>query len=304
MAQRIEANRERTTQDPLRPLLLLALGAALGLLIAATGLLETAEPDDDELPDEAAARINDSFILAADYERLLEGLRNDRIAVDAEGQRRVLDRMIDEELLVQRGLELGLATRDRKIRGDLSAEVIRAVVVEADGRVPSPGELENFFEREKAFFVRPGRVRAQQIFFRVRKPGEDEVARRRADAALERLRSGEDFATVQNALGDPVVSSIPDTLLPPAKLREYVGPTALEAVLELEPGVPSEPVRSGAGYHLLRVVAREPASEPEYFDFEPQIRAEWRRRVGDDALRSYLDELRERAVVVVRPELK
>lgn len=300
MSPNDEANRESPRQRQRRPLLMLALGAIAGLLAAAAGLLQTSQQPGAALPKEAVARINDALILADDYERLLTSLRNDRFPLDAETRRLVLDRMIDEELLVQRGLELGLATRDRKIRGDLTSEVIRAVVVEADGREPSRTELEEFFEREREFFTRPGRLRVEQIFFRVEESADVEAARGRADAALRRLRSGEDFERVLENSGDPVISPIPAALLPAAKLREYIGPAALAAVLELETGVPSEPIRSGAGYHLLRVVERDPASTPPFDELEPQILAEWRRRAGDEALRHYLDDLRERAVVVVR----
>ena len=95
------------------------------------------------------------------------------------------------------------------------------------------------------------------------------------------------------------ISEIPDALLPATKLREYIGPAALQAIIDLEVGVASEPVRSGIGYLILRATEREPVRVPEFETFEPQIHAEWRRRAGDDALRDYLDELRSRAVIVM-----
>jgi hypothetical protein len=36
----------------------------------------------------------------------------------------------------------------------------------------------------------------------------------------------------------------------------------------------------------------------------PQAEREWRRREGDRALRSYLDELREESDVVIAPEIE
>ena len=41
-----------------------------------------------------------------------------------ENMQRVLDRMIDEELLGQRGLDLGLVRADRRVRADLVSAVI------------------------------------------------------------------------------------------------------------------------------------------------------------------------------------
>jgi parvulin-like peptidyl-prolyl isomerase len=96
---------------------------------------------------------------------------------------------------------------------------------------------------------------------------------------------------------------VPDALLPPAKLREYVGPTVLRTALAAEPGAWSAPLRSGAGYHVLAVVEREPPSTPALADVRDSVKAEWVRRGGDRALRSYLDELRGEAEVRVAERL-
>jgi parvulin-like peptidyl-prolyl isomerase len=279
---------------------MLVLGAVLGLLLAASGLLRGTAVPSDKLPDGVVARVNDAPLLTADFERLVAGLESDtRSVADSDTRERVLDRMIDEELLVQRGLELGLAVRDRRVRGDLSSAVIRSVVIEAEQREPSPADLSRFFAKNVAFFTQPGRIHVQQIFFRVRTPDEDAVAASRAAKAFARLDAGEDFANVRTD-GDPVISKIPDALLPETKLRDYIGPAALRAALELEVGAPSQPVRSGVGYHILLLVERESANVPSFAEIEPQVRAEWRRRAGDEALRNYLDELRNRADLVVR----
>jgi len=126
----------------------------------------------------------------------------------------------------------------------------------------------------------------------------EEAARlARAQEAQRRLEAGEPLARVRAELGDAEVSPIPDALLPPAKLREYVGPTALRAVMELAPGAISAPVRSGMGLHVFQLIEREEAHVPPFEAVAEQVRAEWVRRAGDRALRGYLDDLRENARV-------
>jgi parvulin-like peptidyl-prolyl isomerase len=282
-----------------RPLLLLAAGALLGVAAAALGLLRT-DPRHGGLPDDAVAAVNGTPILRETYERLVAGLESDtRSPVTPELRQRVLDRMIDEELLVQRGLELGLAESDRRVRADLTQAVINAVVVEAEDEEPTREDLERFHREETAFFTQPGRVRVAQVFVRVRAPADEMAARARADAASQRLADGEDFEAVRAELGDEEVSPVPDALLPLAKLREYVGPTALRAVMEQQPGAVGAPVRSGTGYHVFVVREREPERTPPLDEIEEQVRAEWVRRAGDRALREYLDELRAAADVAV-----
>ena len=286
-----------------RPLLLLGLGAGLGLALATAGILGSAA-ESGGLPDSAIARVNGVPVRADDYGRLVSGLESDlRRPASTEEQRRVLDRMIEEELLVQRGLELGLARYDRRVRSDLVSAVIAAVSSDAELEEPSEAELKEFYAEQSDFFTQPGRLRVRQIFFGVPTrgrgtDGETGPAERAAEAR-ERLERGEDFESVRRSLGDREILEVPGALLPAAKLREYLGPTAVRRALDLEVGGVSEPIRSGTGLHVLQLLAREPDRTPPYAELAPQVRAEWRRRAGDRALRAYLDELRRRADVEV-----
>ena len=280
-----------------RPLWLLLSGALIGVVLAAWGLLTT-DPAVAGLPSEAVARVNGTLLLAEDYRRLVEGLESDlRQPVTDEMKRRVVDRMIDEELLVQRGVELGLVGSDRRVRADITSAMIRSVVVEAEDEQPTEEELARFHAEEGAFFTQPGRLRVRQVFFRVRRGADDAQVAAKAEQARARLVAGESLASVRKALGDSEVSPVPDASLPPAKLREYIGPTALRRVMELEVGEISAPVRSGTGYHVFDLLEREEARIPAFEEIRDQVRNEWVRRAGDRALRAYLDELRDRAQV-------
>jgi parvulin-like peptidyl-prolyl isomerase len=281
-----------------RALWLLAGGVALGLAVAAFGLLRGGGPG---LPGDAVATVNGEPIPADEYERTLAAFAADRRApLDDEDRRHVRDRMIEEELLVQRGLELGLARHDRRVRADLTSALIASVVSEAEERAPDARELEAFYAAEREFFARPGRLRVRQVL--VRSGGDAAAAEARAGQAAARLRAGEDLARVAAELGDPEDAPLPDALLPPVKLREYLGPTALRALLALGAGQVSEPVRSEAGWRVLVVVEREEEYAPPLAEIEEQVRAEWVRRQGERALREYLDELRRRADVRVAGE--
>lgn len=284
-----------------RALWLLALGAAAGVAAAAWGLL-AAEARPDALPRGAVALVNGRPILKADYQRILAGVASDsRWPLTEAMRRRVLDRMIDEELLVQRGLALGLVESDRRVRGDITAAMVQSVVVESEDQDPSGETLRAFYENEQRVFRSPGRLRVRQLFFRVSDPSSEEAVRARAERGRERLLAGEPLDRVRAALGDAEVSPIPDVLLPPKELRTYVGPRALAAALALEPGQVSAPVRSGTGLHVLVLEEREPPRTPPFEEVREQVRAEWVRRADDRALERYLALLREQAHVVLAP---
>src|SRR5262249_25577691 len=156
------------------------------------------------------------------YERVVAGLASDRRdGIDDTQRRLVLDRLIDEELLIQRGLDLGFARQDRKVRADLTAAVIASVVSEHEDLQPSDAQLQTFYDAHRDFFTQPGRLRVQQIFFSVASTSGDAGALARAAEAVRRARAGEAFDAVRAALGDPEIAPLPDALLPPAKLVDY-----------------------------------------------------------------------------------
>ncbi len=126
-----------------------------------------------------------------------------------------------------------------------------------------------------------------------------EEALERAREITRRLRAGEPFAEMKNELGDREVARLPDGLLPPTKLREYLGPTAARTVLALEPGAISDPVRTAGGFRVLQLLEREPERTPPLREIQTEVLTEFRRRAGDRALRSYLDELRARAEIQI-----
>ena len=284
---------------------LLAIGAGAGVALAATGLVASGVTRGRGLPPGAVARVNGALLRADDYTRSLDALERDRRGGAEPADRRfVLDRLIDEELLVQRGLELGLARQDARVRRDLTAAVIDAVVTEHEDGTPSDADLEAFYRRERDFFARPGRLRVRQLWCRADTAADAPSAEARARAAAASLRAGEDFAGVRARLGDPEIAPLPDALLSPAKLLDHLGPTALRAALELEAGAVSDPVRSATGYHVLQVVEREAEWVPPREEIGDEVVAEYRRRRGERALRAYLDGLRARADVEIAPSLR
>lgn len=288
------------TRGTNRPRALLAIGAAFGLALAAFDLVggpRGSEP----IPADAVALVDGVALQRVDYERALEALASDRrTPLDDADRRRVLDRLIDEELLVQKGLALGLERRDKRVRSDIVASVVESVVSEATTREPSDAEIAAFFADDRALFARPGRLRVRQILFRVTSGVTDEQALARAGDAVKRLRAGEPFAQVASALGDAPLVELPTGRIDPATLREYLGPTVARSVEDLAVGIPSEPIRSAAGYHVVEVVEREPGVTPQLADVRDQVRAELRRRNEDAALRTYVDELRRSGDVRVR----
>jgi parvulin-like peptidyl-prolyl isomerase len=287
-----------------RAVWLLGLGAAVGLALAASSLLSAPGAGGPSLPEGSVARVNGTLIRSDDLERLLAALASDRrTPLTDEDRRRVLDRLIEEELLVQYAVSLGLVRTDRRVRGNLVSAVLAALNASTDGYDPSAEEVAEFYEENRDYFAYPARLQVREVFVAAPRDAPDGDALTRAQQAAARLRAGEAIDEVRAALGDDAFAPLPDAPLPPAKLREYLGPSALRVAQTLQPGEVSAPVRTPQGYHVLQLVARADSEAAPLVEVEPQVRAEMKRRLGDRLLRERLDSLRAEADVTLAPSL-
>jgi parvulin-like peptidyl-prolyl isomerase len=278
--------------SPVSPRLLVA-GAVLGALLAATGLLESS---DALLPADQVALVNGQPITKADFLGYLELLARDkRNPLDDSDRRHVLDRVIEERLMVDRGLELGLPHSDPAVRKTIVNAMIQLAIADSANVEPDERALAEFFDANRAYFTPADRLQLRRLVFR----GEGSASR--ATEAHRRLAT-EDWAAVATELADTDLLSLPSSPLPVTKLRGYLGPSLTDAALQLPPGSISEPIADQGGYTILQVLSHQGDAAPPLPSIREQVAREYRRRAGDQALRDYLEGLRRHADVSVDEE--
>lgn len=281
-------------------LTLLSIGASLGLAIACWSLLSAPERLREELPTGVVVRVNETMISSRDFEAFFQAAASEARQGASDSLRdRVLERLVEEELLVQRSLALGMARHDRRSRSTLVQALITTVTESAADVAPSDSDLEAFYERERDRFARTGRLQVEQFHFSTEN-GVDS-AKKRAQVALNRLQAGDTDAAVRKELADEQVFEVPATLLPPAKLRDYIGSSPLSAVEALEVGGLTPALETASGIEIFRLVAREPRSHPALSEVRALVRSEWVRQRGERALLDYLDGLKSEAEIVYAP---
>lgn len=286
-------------QSRSRPRALLIAAMLAGLALAAVPLVERAPKTETSIPEDVAAVVNGVPIEQAEYDRALEALAADsRTPLSEEDAQYVLSRLIEQELLVQRALELGFDQRDRTVRNTLVTAMVQMILAEAESETFTDEEVRAFYEENADYFTRTGRVHVREIRVPVTDSMPEDVAREHAESAAARLRLGEPFEAVARELGTPPIAPLPGGFIPPAQLRNYLGPTPAQAALALQPGQVSDPIRGGTAYHVLQMVDREPGERPPLNEVEPLVRNEMRRRAGDAAIRAYLDTLTTQAEIV------
>jgi hypothetical protein len=297
---------DHDTNDPQARVLLWS-GVIVGLVLTAVGLLRSGESMIDAnaaAPTGSVALVNGYPIASELYARILGGLAAERkTAVLAQPDRqRVLDRLIDEELLVQRGIELGLARTDQILRRQIVTALTTSLTTEAEETMPDEDELRRFYAEHSDLFARTDRLSFTQIFLRVPSASQDVDIRQRAEQAAQRLRVSESFEMVDEELGDEPVLRLPADPLPPEKIQEYLGPTVTQTLLALKPGEISDPVRSGTGYHVLVLRDRQLGTVPPFETIRELVIAQYRRVASEKAVAAYITDLKKHAHIQTAKE--
>jgi len=277
-----------------------SIAAAAGLAIALSGAIAPAPRGADE-SGAVVACVNGAPIREAALERAL-GRRRAPQGDPADPLLRaaLIDRLVDEELLVQRAAEVGLVLSDRGVRKALARAAIDEAVGDAAARAPSGRELRAFHAVNAGLFSLPRRVRVRAISFDA--SVDPDAAMRRAREAAAAIAGGLAFDAAAARFGDHPGLPLPDALLPEAALLRQLGPSISEAALALAAGGVSPPIRVGARVHLLQLAEIEPERAQPFERVSAQVAAELARRRGDEALEALLARLHAQARIARAPD--
>ncbi|MFQ5514381.1 MAG: peptidyl-prolyl cis-trans isomerase [Myxococcota bacterium] len=280
------------------------LTPALLALLAACG-------GDDDL---WIARVDDAVISVSELQRAVDlRLQEDPELEREETINHELSRLLRERVILNRARELGAEVtpedaeeRVRELHGqafrrmdaEFLAEVQREMLLERTRLLDlanririQESALVHYFESHRERYQTPERVTIRQIVVE---------SADRAKRLLQRLRSGEDFATLasESSLA-PEASE--GGLLPPYARGEM--PEVFERAFSLKPGEISEVLESPYGFHILRLEERIPENEPVLDDVRERVRFELEREQLAELERGWLRELRRRANIQLNETL-
>ena len=271
------------------PLLILGFSLALGIV----GFSFIKEVDLDQI--NWIAKIDERAISKAKYESYLSSIAESRKLglVDSDPQN-ILERMIDEELLIQRAIDLGMLEHNSEIRSIIIQKMINSIIAETNDLRFSKQDLEEFFNENKGFFTPSPKLHLLKLSFSSTNKDKAQLAR--------------DFLLAGNPLGakelaEPEVIKLPNTLLPAIKVREYIGPFLTQEALKLEEGEVSDLINLDDQIHLLIVVRKLIQTTPTFDELYEEIESEFIRSKGEEMLDEYLMDLRNWYDVIKADEL-
>lgn len=143
-----------------------------------------------------------------------------------------------------------------------------------------PAEVEAYYRAHGAEFERPRRVKVSHILVRVPPTGGSEAENRakgKVEAAIKRVRAGEEFAKVAKEVSEDSASAAKGGDLGFVAQGEVV-PQFEQAAFALRKGeLTSEPVRTPFGYHAIRVSEVQEAGKRALSEVTGEIKEKLRR---------------------------
>lgn len=187
--------------------------------------------------------------------------------------RQLTKQYVGDEALYREGIALGLADGDEIVRRRIIQKM--EFLVDVEGEIPEPSDavLIAYQNAHKERYSLPERISFSHLYFSIDAGGEA-VAQQHAARALALLqRDSAEAGTIQS---DPFPGPQNLSLVGTREIERIFGNSAMAAKLPALPqGLWSGPLRSGYGWHLVRVEARENPAQPSFAEVRDRIQTDW-----------------------------
>lgn len=155
--------------------------------------------------------------------------------------------------------------------------------------------IRNAYGKGEAFT----KARVRHILFAAQQPAQFPAALKKAQAALNRIRKGEDFATLAKQLSQDPGSKPQGGDLGEIQPGRTV-PEFEKAAFSLKPGQTSLPVRTQFGYHLIQTIK---ISHKTLKQATPELRTQLAQRQSQQDFNDFLAKRVARADIRVNPRI-
>jgi parvulin-like peptidyl-prolyl isomerase len=283
-----------------RSMVLCAIGAVVGLAIAGVGLFSARGTATHNVPPEDIALVNQRPVLRSDFVTQLEGETGESFDQATRAEKlKVLDEMIREELLVQRGLELDFAETDQMTRNALAMAMDQQALAEATTSQPSEQQLREFFEKNPARYASDGILTVRHLVL----PGGTggaEQAMQKAREAVTALRANTPVEAVMAKFGLTEPRNDGDEFYFAAKI--HLGDAVYARALRMKEGEVSEPVQAADGIHIVRVIKDKVPVPLSFEHARLQVLTDLKNAQQERLMAATMKFLRERSKILVAPD--
>ncbi len=148
-------------------------------------------------------------------------------------------------------------------------------------------------------FDRSAQITWRELVVEVAKHKGREDAKKKADALLEKLRRGEDFARLARAESDGLTSSRNDGGLMHTTPGSYAIDSINKALDSLPIGQLSEVIEAPDSFHILKVENRRPAGPASFEEIQDKIKPLLERKRSQEEQSAFLEKLKRDAIITL-----
>lgn len=296
------------TLRPQRTLALPLAGAAVGLIIAGIGLFHVIHRPPTTVPPGYAALVNGEPILMSDYINQLQSKLAKPYAQITKAQRaNTLHEMINEELMVQRGLALNIPETDTDVRTAISDSVNAQVAAPVLAVRPTDAQLRAYYFAHRSNYATQGTMRLHDIVLHYGgfQNADQTLNQAEADAAeaIFQLRSGASLSYVTQHFGFVSTGHGSSTDMFDFVAKIQLGPKLYAVAAKMSDGQISEPIPTKDGVHVLIMEHRAPPIYTDFNDVRGNVYTDYVNAAQARVQKANLKMLRSRAKIILAPGL-
>jgi PPIC-type PPIASE domain len=289
-----------------RTVALPACGIAVGLAVAALGVFRPAPRTLTSVPPGYVALVNQQGVLMSDFISQTESETQAPFAQTTPAERRkVLHEMIDEELLVQRGLTLGLPETTTEVRDTMAAAVNAQVVAPLLAIAPTDKQLRDFYDAHRAKYTTGGTMTVHDLVLHYGgfQDADQTLAQAELDAAaaVYQLRSGTPIDYIEEHYGFVSAGAQDQGEQLDFAARIHLGSKLYPVAAALGDGEVSDPVVEKDGIHVIVMDHRDLPALASFPVVRNQVYSDYREAEFQRADAENLRILRAEAQILVAP---
>jgi parvulin-like peptidyl-prolyl isomerase len=162
---------------------------------------------------------------------------------------------------------------------------------------PSEEELQEYFQQNREKFRSPEQIAFSHIYFSTSKRGP--TSEKDARSVLTSLSSGAIPSTSVSSLGDSFMLQSEYPLQTQQQIKELFGDEFAGKLFLVDSAAWAGPIRSGYGFHLVRISQKLPSRIPELAEVRNQVLTDFQNRRLQVASQAFYDRVRKRYQVEI-----
>ena len=273
---------------------LLLFASIIGTFLAIYSIVDN-NKNFSSLPNDVIAIVNDKIIPSEKFRTVIQLIENDKRDDLTEADRKMaLDRIIEEELLVQYAYQNGFLEADDLLRKSIVRSVVDSIVEQSVSVIPDEDELQDFYKDNLPVFTLDEQYRvvilSSQYLLDIK-------------TAKEIWQESYDIQKLEIDIPSIRHLGIPSGFISKLRLGSLIGPLLRDVVLSLRIGETSKAIETIYGYTIVTLVDKKDKIIPEYSDIKEVVLQEYRRRQRENILEDLLSDLKRQSDIDINSTL-